>query len=246
MSNRSQAKLYGLARRFLRKSRHKRQIKNNIKPLTKWNIVRGDHVEIIEGQDVGKRGYVSKVVRSQNRVIVDGLKLRKRHVSGNQERAGTIKHVESLIHVSNVMLIDPESGKRTKVTREFLDGDKVRVSKRSGAIIPKPEILKLEGQSNKTVNALCDTLPDDVFEVTYVPPDYTNLEALVMPEEAKMPGRYPGRFNLRQEVLEGRANAKIWPFAEQFRAQAQEEGWEIKDHGKARGLGTQEAQTQSV
>lgn len=80
-----------------------------IKPFKNWNIVKGDHVYLIDGRDRGKDGIVTKVIRAKNRVVVGGLNLAKRRVPPNAEFKGGILSVEAPIHVSNVNLVDPAS-----------------------------------------------------------------------------------------------------------------------------------------
>ena len=96
----------------------------------------GDKVRVITGSNKGKEGKVSKVLRSESRVIVEGVNIVKKHVKPNQlNPQGGIVSQEAAIHVSNVMLIDPKSGEPTRVGYEIKDGKKVRVAKKSGVVI---------------------------------------------------------------------------------------------------------------
>ena len=98
----------------------------------------GDKVIVIAGSNKGKEGTVKKVLREENRVIVEGVNLVKRHTKPTQENAGGIISKEAPIHVSNVALIDPKSGKATRVgIKVEKDGSKVRVAKKSGEVIGK-------------------------------------------------------------------------------------------------------------
>jgi large subunit ribosomal protein L24 len=107
-----------------------------------WKILKGDKVEIITGKDRGKQGYVTKVFHDQNRLVVGGLKLVKKHIRGHDSQPGSIQTIESPMDLSNVSLIDPADGLPTKVAMRYLirDGEmqKVRISKRSGLVIEKP------------------------------------------------------------------------------------------------------------
>lgn len=100
-------------------------------------IKKGDQVIVITGRDKGKTGEVIKSMPKENKVIVQGINLVKRHTKPTQESAGGIVSKEAPIHVSNVALIDPKDGKATRVGFKVEDGKKVRVSKRSGEVISK-------------------------------------------------------------------------------------------------------------
>jgi large subunit ribosomal protein L24 len=95
-------------------------------------LVRGDLVRVTRGDDKGKQGRVKRVLIERNLVIVEGVNLVKRHTKATAQRAGGILEVEAPIQASNVMPIDPETGKATRVRVSVVDGKKVRVAK-SGA-----------------------------------------------------------------------------------------------------------------
>ena len=99
-------------------------------------IKKGDKVIVITGKDKGKTGEVVKAMPKENKVIVSGVNVAKRHQKPSQENAGGIVSKEMPIHVSNVALIDPKSGKATRVAMRLEEGGrKVRVAKRSGDAI---------------------------------------------------------------------------------------------------------------
>ncbi len=100
-------------------------------------IKKGDQVIVITGRDKGKTGEVIKSMPKENKVVVQGINLVKRHTKPTQESAGGIVSKEAPIHVSNVALIDPKSGKATRVGFKVENGQKVRVAKRSGEVISK-------------------------------------------------------------------------------------------------------------
>lgn len=100
-------------------------------------IKKGDQVIVITGRDKGKTGEVLKSMPKDNKVLVQGVNLVKRHQKPTQENAGGIQTKEAPIHVSNVALIDPKSGKATRVGFKIVNDQKVRVAKRSGEVITK-------------------------------------------------------------------------------------------------------------
>ena len=97
-------------------------------------IRKGDEVLITSGKEKGKRGRVLRVILDTNRVMVEKLNLVKRHQKPNQQHPqGGIIEKEASIALSNVMLIDPKSGKPTRMkVRSMADGTKMRVAVRSG------------------------------------------------------------------------------------------------------------------
>lgn len=138
----------------------------------KFNIVRGDKVQVIGNHpERGKQGIVEKILRDKDRVIVQGVNLGPMRIKGNPDRGikgGTLQ-VPRTIHYSNVNLVDPVTGKPTRVTRKILeDGSKVRVAKKSGAIIPRPETLTVRKRAVSSIVTESDTLDEDVWELTYL------------------------------------------------------------------------------
>ena len=91
----------------------------------------GDNVRVITGSNKGKEGKITKVL--DNKVIVEGVNLRKRHLKPkNNNGTGEIVEVERPIHRSNVMIVDPKTKKPTKVKVDFdKNGKKIRISKKS-------------------------------------------------------------------------------------------------------------------
>jgi len=100
-------------------------------------IKKDDVVFITTGKDKGKSGKVLKVMPREDRVVVEGLNIVKRHVKASMaDPNGGVKENEAAIHVSNVMIRDPQTGKPTRVGFKILaDGRKVRVAKGSGVQI---------------------------------------------------------------------------------------------------------------
>ncbi|MGB6438529.1 MAG: 50S ribosomal protein L24 [Methyloceanibacter sp.] len=104
--------------------------------MAKLKIKKGDHVVVITGKDKGKKGEVLKVMPEENRAIVQGVAMIKRHQRQTTTQAGGIISKEAAIHISNLALEDPKNGKPTRVGYKFLkDGRKVRFAKRSGEVI---------------------------------------------------------------------------------------------------------------
>jgi large subunit ribosomal protein L24 len=102
----------------------------------KLKIKKGDQVVVITGKDKGKTGEVTQVMPAENRVIVSGINIMTKHAKPTQFSAGGLQKIEAPIHVSNVALADPKSGKPTKVGMKKLDdGKKVRIAKKSGETI---------------------------------------------------------------------------------------------------------------
>ncbi len=105
----------------------------------KLKIKKGDIVQVIAGDYAyrGKQGRVLAVFPEEQRIIVEGVNLVKKHVKPSQEfPQGGIIEVEAPIHISNVMLVDPETGEPTRVGRKRLeDGRIVRYAKKSGKIL---------------------------------------------------------------------------------------------------------------
>ena len=98
------------------------------------NFKTGDKVVVISGKDKGKEGKIIHVLRSENRVVVEGINMVKRHVKGNGQQAGSITEKEAPIHASNVMIIDPKTNKPTRIGHSVnKDGKKIRVTKKSNS-----------------------------------------------------------------------------------------------------------------
>lgn len=102
----------------------------------KLKLKKGDEVIVIAGKEKGKKGKIVKVIPSERRVIVDGVNKMKRHTKPSRTGAGGIVEKEAPLHASNVMLLDPKTGKGTRVGYKTLaDGKKVRVARKSGEVV---------------------------------------------------------------------------------------------------------------
>ena len=102
----------------------------------KMKIRKGDQVVVITGRDRGKKGEVVRVLPSENRVVVQGVNMIKRHTRPSAGSPGGIVEREAPIHVSNLAIEDPRDGAPSRVGFKVLeDGRKVRFAKRSGEVI---------------------------------------------------------------------------------------------------------------
>ncbi len=99
-------------------------------------IKKGDRVAVTSGRDKGKTGDVVKILTKQDKAIVQGVNMIKRHTRPSGTEAGGIIEKEAAIHVSNLAHLDPKDDKPTRVGIKVLDdGRKVRFAKRSGEVI---------------------------------------------------------------------------------------------------------------
>lgn len=101
---------------------------------TKLHIKKGDTVIVNAGDSKGQQGRVLEVIREKNRAIVEGINLISKHVKPNAKhpQGGIVKN-EAPIHISNLMVIDPKTGKGTRIGRKLNEENKlVRYAKKSG------------------------------------------------------------------------------------------------------------------
>ena len=106
--------------------------------MASLKIKKGDHVIVIAGRDKGKHGEVVEMFPKEERAIVRGVNVVRRHQKQTAALEGGIISKEAPIHISNLALEDPKDGKATRIGFKFLaDGKKVRFAKRSGEVIPE-------------------------------------------------------------------------------------------------------------
>lgn len=108
--------------------------------MPSMSIRKNDQVAVRAGKDRGKQGRVLTVLADKNRVVVEGVNIIKRHTKPNPTKniKGGIVEREASIHASNVMLVDPETGKPTRIGHTTLaDGRRVRIGRKSGAQVDK-------------------------------------------------------------------------------------------------------------
>ncbi|GAB5583840.1 39S ribosomal protein L24 [Prionailurus iriomotensis] len=164
-----------------------------------WHLFCGDRVEVLEGKDAGKQGKVVQVIRQRNWVVLEGLNTHYRYVGKTVDSRGTMIPSEAPLLHRQVKLVDPVDRqargalvrglpalrvcisvdpvstkgmlKPTDVEWRFTEaGERVRVSTRSGRIIPKPEFPRADGIVPETwTDGPKDTSVEDALERTYVP-----------------------------------------------------------------------------
>ena len=99
-------------------------------------IRKGDRVIVLSGRDKGKKGKVLKVFPKEDRALVQGVNVVKRHQRQTQKEQGGIVSKESPIQLSNIAHVDPKTGKPTRIGfKTMADGSKVRFAKKSGEVI---------------------------------------------------------------------------------------------------------------
>ncbi len=102
----------------------------------KLKIKKGDRVQVITGKDKGKTGDVVLVIPKENRAVVSGINVGKRHQRQTAQDQGGIVNKDLPIHISNLAVLDPKDNKPTRVGfKELEDGRKVRMAKRSTEVI---------------------------------------------------------------------------------------------------------------
>lgn len=104
----------------------------------KLHVRKGDLVEVVSGVDSGKRGRILRVFPKSSRALVEGVHFIKRHTRPSQRnQQGGIVEKEGPLHVSKLMVVDPQSEERTRIRRRRLeDGSHVRLAAKSGEQIP--------------------------------------------------------------------------------------------------------------
>ena len=96
----------------------------------------GDKVVVIAGKDKGKEGNITKVLKNENKVVVEGINVAKKHIKPNGQTAGSIVDIELPIHASNVMILDPKTKKPSRIGHTTdKNGKKVRITKKSNSTL---------------------------------------------------------------------------------------------------------------
>ncbi|XP_063295906.1 large ribosomal subunit protein uL24m [Pelobates fuscus] len=136
-----------------------------------WKYFRGDTVEVLFGKDTGKQGKVTQVVRARNWVVVDSLNTHYRYIGRTDDYRGTYVASEAPLLLSQVSLVDPTDKKPTDVEWRYTEeGERVRVSLRTGRIIPKPVLQRRDGIiPEQWKDGPKDTSVEDALEKTYIP-----------------------------------------------------------------------------
>ena len=100
------------------------------------NFKTGDKVVVIAGKDKGKEGKITKILRSENKIVIEGVNVVKKHVKVNGQTAGSIVEMEAPINASNAMIVDPKTGKPSRIGHTVdKNGKKIRVAKKSDSKI---------------------------------------------------------------------------------------------------------------
>ncbi|XP_059470726.1 large ribosomal subunit protein uL24m [Neocloeon triangulifer] len=155
---------------------HKKFSRDLIEPVAEWSFFRGDRVEILVGKDKGKQGMVSNVFQEKNWIIVEGLNTEIKMMAADEKfnfPGIATRWEKPLLVTSEVKLVDPSDLKSTDIEWRFTEeGDKVRVSMRTGRIIPIPPMAE-ETVDYKTKSSYRegdkDTHPDDLTKITFEP-----------------------------------------------------------------------------
>ncbi|MGQ0704367.1 MAG: 50S ribosomal protein L24 [Gemmatimonadales bacterium] len=118
--------------------KQRRRLRHQPKPRFKLHITKGDMVQVISGDDAGKRARVLRVHPKTGRVTVEGVNVVKRHKKATQTIEAGILQFPAPIHHSKVMLLDPKSGEPTRIRRRIdQDGTMERIALKSGQPIPR-------------------------------------------------------------------------------------------------------------
>ena len=96
----------------------------------------GDKIIVIAGKDKGKEGKIIKIFKADNKVVVEGVNMVKKHIKSSGDKPGSIVEMESPIHISNIMIVDPKTKVRTRIGHTTNKAEKkVRVTKKSNEIL---------------------------------------------------------------------------------------------------------------
>jgi len=145
-----------------------------VEPIGEWTFFKGDRVEVLVGKDTGKQGIVNYIIQERNWVMVEGLNCHFRNMGGKGDYPGMMVKSEAPLLVTNqVALVDPSDNKTCKAEWRYTEeGERVRVSLRTGRVIPIPkqaeETLDYKTKSTYTEQEK-DTKDEEVTSITYQP-----------------------------------------------------------------------------
>jgi large subunit ribosomal protein L24 len=168
-----------------------------VEPIKEWKVFKGDRVEILVGKDKGKHGLVNCTIKERNWVFVEGLNCEfLMRTQGPNAPPVCLKNELPLLVTTQVKLVDPSDNRPTEVTWRYTEkGERVRVSVRSGRIIPLPSGAK---QLEDLINPLTyvesdkDTKEDDLVQVTFKP-KLCSFEEEIMSELGIVENRKPAK-----------------------------------------------------
>ncbi|XP_029646497.1 probable 39S ribosomal protein L24, mitochondrial isoform X5 [Octopus sinensis] len=157
-----------------------------VEPIKDWLIFRGDRVEILTGKDKGKQGIVTQIIKERNWCYVEGLNYKYEELYKTAKNPGSIiRREQPLLVTTEVSLVDPSDQKPTKVLWRYTEeGDQVRVSERTGRIIPLSRIARNEDPEDGVVKVdyketAKDCTKDVVTKITFQPKLMTFEEDLM-------------------------------------------------------------------
>jgi large subunit ribosomal protein L24 len=95
-------------------------------------LKKGDNIIIIAGKDKGKKGKIVRVLAAENKVVIEGLNMTKKHQKARRtNEKGSVIDMAMPLHASNVMVLDPKSGKATRIGKKEVGGKMVRIARKS-------------------------------------------------------------------------------------------------------------------
>ena len=145
-----------------------------------WRIFAGDLVQVVKGPERGKQGKITRVLRTKEQAIVEGINVKEKEVLYDTEtqKKGDIELYTEPIDVRMINLVDPSINKATRIKTGYLeDGTMVRISKKTGTIIYRPsqDHMKIENQVKDKVDGPLDTKMEKAHEVTYTGEDFESI-----------------------------------------------------------------------
>ncbi|XP_055713159.1 probable 39S ribosomal protein L24, mitochondrial [Phlebotomus papatasi] len=166
-----------------------------VEPIAEWSFFRGDRVEVLVGRDKGKHGIVKQLIPERNWVVVEGLNCHLRKVGGDGEYPGIyIKSEAPLLVTNQVKLVDPSDLQATEIEWRYTEeGDKVRVSTRTGRIVPIPKEQEEthDYKSKGTYIEKAKDTPAKVVEEITFKPSLQTFEMEIMKEMGIQEDRIP-------------------------------------------------------
>lgn len=145
-----------------------------VEPIKEWSVFRGDRVEILVGKDKGKQGIVKQIFQERNWVTVEGMNCKLKCVGKTKDFPGLyIQDEQPLLVTTELALVDPSDLTATTIEWRYTDaGERVRVSTRTGRIIPMPAVMEetIDYKTKSTYKEQPkDTAGSDVGEITFEP-----------------------------------------------------------------------------